>query len=152
MLDFVFWFAIIINFQIIPSAWNCERNIAFLLSKWWCNKITMMIWKLKFMVCTLGTLSDAIKNRYTLTKVVQMFRHQYKVKYERLFHKKSDWNYYYLHLKFTRLYPHKSSLFLLICVLGRSNHCKIIIRIIIYKSFGTGKYFQGECRKGIIKF
>ena len=150
MLDFVFWFVIIINFQIIPSTLNCERNIAFLLSKWWCNKITMMIWKLKFMVCTLGTLSDAIKNRYTLTKVVQMFRHQYKVKYERLFHKKSDWNYYYLHSKFTRLYPHKSSIF--ICVLGMSNHSEIIIRIIINKSYGTGKYFQGDCRKGIIKF
>ena len=150
MLDFVFWFVIIINFQIIPSTLNCERNIAFLLSKWWCNKITMMIWKLKFMVCTLGTLSDAINNRYTLTKVVQIFRHQYKVKYERLLHKKSDWNYYYLHLKFTRLYPHKSSIF--ICVLGMSNHSEIIIRIIINKSYGTGKYFQGDCRKGIIKF
>ena len=102
MLHLVFWFVIIINFQIIPSTWNCERNIVFLLWKWWYNKIAMMIWKLTFMVCTLSTLSDAINNRYTLTKFVQLFRHQYKVKCERLLHKKSDWNYYYLHIKFTR--------------------------------------------------
>ena len=122
----------IINFQIIPFTWNYERNIVLLLSKWWYNKITMLIWKLEFMVCTLGSLSDAINNRYTLTKFVQLFRHQYKVKCERLPHKKSDWNYYYLHIKFTRLYPHKSSLLLLMCVLRMSNHWEIIIRIIIY--------------------
>ena len=59
----------------------------------------------------------------------------YKVKSERLLHKKSDWNYYYLHIKFTRLYPHKSSLLLLMYVLRMSNHCQIIIPIIIYNLF-----------------
>ena len=57
----------------------------------------------------------------------------YKVICERLLHRKSDWNYY-LHIKFTRLYPHKSSLLLLMCVLRMSNHCEIIIRIIIYRT------------------
>ena len=148
MLHLVFRFVIIINFQIIPSTLNCERNIVFLLWKWWYNKITMMIWKLKFMVCTLGTLSDAINNRYTLTKFVQLFRHQYKVKCERLLHKKSDWNYYYLHVKFTRLYPHKSSFLLLMWVLRMSNHCKIIICIIIY----TSDCFYFSFTMSVLKF
>ena len=135
-LYLVFRFVIIINIQIIPSTWNYERNTVFLLSKWWYNKITMLIRNLKFMVCVLGTLSDAINNRYSLTEFVQLFWHQYKVKCERLLHKKLDWNYYYLHIKFTRLYPHKSSLLLLMCALRMSNHCEIIIRIIIYNCCG----------------
>ena len=138
MLHLVFWFVIIINFQIIPSTWNCERNI-FFLPKWRYNKITMLIWKLKFMVCTLGTLSDAINNRYSLTTFVQLFRHQYNVKCERILHTKWDWNYYYLLMKFTRLYHHKSSVLLLMCVLRMSNHCEIIIHIIIYMCLVEGK-------------
>ena len=90
----------------------------------------MLIWKLQFMICTLCTLSDAINNSYSLTKSLQLFRHQYKIKCERLFHKKSDWNYYYLHIKFTRLYF--INLHLSVCVLRMSNPCEIIIRIIIY--------------------
>ena len=57
--------------------WN---NIVFLLPKWWYNKITMLIWKLRFMICTLGTLSDAINNRYSLTKSFQLFQHKFKIK------------------------------------------------------------------------
>ena len=56
------------------------KNIVFLLPKWWYNKITMLIWKLRFMICTLGTLSEAINNRYSLIKSFQLFRHKFKIK------------------------------------------------------------------------
>ena len=63
--------------------------------------------------------------------LIRIFTPRYTVKCERLLDKKSDWNYYYLHVKFSLLDPHKSSLLLLMCVLRMCNHCKINIRIII---------------------
>ena len=105
---------------------SCFRNDDIINLVFWFES-----WNLWYVGWVLS-LSDAIDNWCSLTKFIQLLWHQYKIKCERKLHKKSDWNYYYLHIKCTPLYPHKSTLLILMCVLRMSNHFQIIIRIIIY--------------------